>query len=61
MKILSIALPVFFIIAAKWILPPLTKRFGDKAKTIYFVIAFVIIILLWYIIDTHYGFHMGLW
>jgi uncharacterized membrane protein YoaK (UPF0700 family) len=61
MKILSIVIPLFFIIAAKWVVPLLQRKFGEKAKTVYIVIAFVVIIALWYAIDTHYGFHMGLW
>jgi Kef-type K+ transport system membrane component KefB len=61
MMILSIVLPVFFIIAAKWLVPLLEKKFADKAKTIYFIVAFVIVIVMWYLIDTRYGFHMGLW
>jgi Kef-type K+ transport system membrane component KefB len=61
MMILSIALPIAFIVASKWVVPLLERRFGQKAKTIYFVIAFVIIIVIWYLIDTRYGFHMGLW
>jgi MFS-type transporter involved in bile tolerance (Atg22 family) len=59
--ILSIVLPVFFIIASKWIVPLLERKFGAKSKTVYFIIAFVIIIIFWYLIDTRYGFHMGLW
>jgi hypothetical protein len=61
MMILSIAIPVFFIIASKWLIPLLKRKFGEKAKTVYFIVAFVVIIVLWYVIDTRYGFHMGLW
>jgi Kef-type K+ transport system membrane component KefB len=61
MMVLSIALPLAFIIASKWLVPMLERKFGEKAKTVYFVVAFVIIIVTWYLIDTRYGFHMGLW
>jgi MFS-type transporter involved in bile tolerance (Atg22 family) len=59
--ILSIVFPIVFIVASKWIVPLLERKLGEKAKTVYFVIAFVIIIVVWYLIDTRYGFHMGLW
>jgi Kef-type K+ transport system membrane component KefB len=59
---LSIVFPVLFIIASKWLVPLLARRLGDKAKTVYFLIAFAIIMAIWYAIDTRYGFHMmGLW
>jgi uncharacterized membrane protein YoaK (UPF0700 family) len=61
MMILSLVLPVVFIVASKWAVPAIEKKFGDKAKTVYFVVAFIIIIIVWYLIDTRYGFHMGLW
>jgi Kef-type K+ transport system membrane component KefB len=61
MMILSVAVPLFFIVAAKWLVPLLERRFGDKAKTVYSIAAFAIVILIWYLIDTRYGFHMGLW
>jgi Kef-type K+ transport system membrane component KefB len=61
MMVLSFVLPVFFIIAAKWLIPLLEKKFADKAKTVYIIVAFVIVIVMWYLIDTRYGFHMGLW
>jgi uncharacterized membrane protein len=61
MMILSIVIPVAFIVASKWLVPLFEKKFGEKAKTVYFVVAFIIIILIWYLIDTRYGFHMGLW
>jgi uncharacterized membrane protein len=57
MMVLSIALPLAFIVASKWLVPALERKFGAKAKTVYFVVAFVIIILAWYFIDTRYGFH----
>ncbi|MDR1495487.1 MAG: hypothetical protein LBS67_01000 [Clostridiales Family XIII bacterium] len=61
MLVLSLVIPVAFIVASKPLVPLLTRKFGEKAKTIYFVIAFAIIIVGWYLIDTRYGFHMGLW
>jgi hypothetical protein len=61
MMILSIVFPIVFIIASKWLVPLLEKKVGEKAKTLYFVIVFVIIIAVWYLIDKRYGFHMGLW
>jgi uncharacterized membrane protein len=61
MMILSIVLPIAFIVASRWLVPALERKFGEKAKTVYFVVAFVIIIVAWYLIDTRYGFHMGLW
>jgi Kef-type K+ transport system membrane component KefB len=61
MMILSIAVPLVFIVAAKWLVPLLERKFGDKAKTVYFIASFAIVILVWYLIDTRYGFHMGLW
>jgi Kef-type K+ transport system membrane component KefB len=61
MMALSMIVPIGFIIASKWLVPLLEKRFKEKAKTVYFVVVFVIIIVFWYLVDTHYGIHMGLW
>jgi hypothetical protein len=61
MMILSIAIPAFFMIASKWLVPLLEKKLGAKAKTVYFIVAFALILISWYLIDTRYGFHMGLW
>jgi hypothetical protein len=61
MMILSFALPIAFIVASKWLVPIFERRFGERAKTAYFIISFAIIIVVWYLIDTRYGFHMGLW
>jgi Kef-type K+ transport system membrane component KefB len=61
MMVLSIVLPVAFIVASRWLVPLLERKFEAKAKTVYFIVAFVIIIVIWYLIDTRYGFHMGLW
>jgi hypothetical protein len=61
MLALSFILPILLIILSKWAVPWLKKRVGDKGQTVYFIIAFVVIIVSWYLIDTRYGFHMGLW
>ncbi|MDR0519467.1 MAG: hypothetical protein LBG82_05385 [Clostridiales Family XIII bacterium] len=58
---LSLLIPLAFIIASKWLVPLMEKRFGEKAKTVYFVVSFVVVVLSWYLIDTRYGIHMGLW
>jgi dipeptide/tripeptide permease len=61
MMALTIVVPLAFIIASKWLVPIFEKRFKEKAKMVYFVIAFAIIVVFWYLVDTHYGVHMGLW
>ncbi|MDR0519431.1 MAG: hypothetical protein LBG82_05200 [Clostridiales Family XIII bacterium] len=59
--VVSLLIPLAFIIASKWLVPMLEKKFKEKAKTVYLVVSFVVVIIGWYLIDTHYGIHMGLW
>ncbi|MDR3225216.1 MAG: hypothetical protein LBT52_02840 [Clostridiales Family XIII bacterium] len=61
MMAVSLIVPIAFIFASKGLVPLLERYFKERAKTVYFVVAFVIIIVIWYLIDTHYGIHMGLW
>jgi energy-converting hydrogenase Eha subunit C len=61
MVALTFIVPIVFIVASKWLVPIFARVFKDKAKTVYFVVAFVIIIAFWYLVDTHYGVRMGLW